>query len=191
MLIDLAKAKKNLRFIFLSWGNSATKLKQIIADEGVQSQFILLPPVGKKRLIDYYRSCDIVLDQFVYGYYGATGLEAASIGKPVVMHLRAEQYAPLYVGDVAPVSNASTLDEVYQNLTALVDDIDFRKQKGEAMRAWVLRNHGEQKTVPLMLALLRLTADQVSLPPDLVNPLCDPLTDEEIAYHSSCLRRST
>lgn len=191
MLIDLAKARNDVRFVFLSWGNSAAELKQRIAAEGVQGQFIVLPPVGKKRLIDYYRSCDLVLDQFVYGYYGATALEAASIGKPVVMHIRSEQYAPLYAGDVAPVSNASTLDEIRHALTALLDDEGLRRQQGEAMRAWVVRNHGEQKTVPLMLALLCLAADQVPLPPELVNPLRDPLSEEEVAYHQACLRPSS
>ena len=66
--------------------------------------------------------------------------------------------------------------------------VELRKQKGDAMRDWVVRNHGEQKTVPLMLALLRFAADRVSLPHDLVNPLSSPLTTEEIAYHQSCLR---
>lgn len=187
-LIDLAKARKNVRFVFLSWGNSAAELKSRVAAESLQSQFIVLPPVGKKRLIDYYRSCDIVLDQFVYGYYGATALEAASIGKPLVMHIRSEQYLPLYAEDVAPVSNASTLDEIYQAITSLIDDEHLRRQHGLEMRAWVVRNHGEQKTVPLMLSLLRLAAERVSLPADLVNPLCDPLIEEEIAYHQACLR---
>ena len=188
MLIELAKLKKEVRFILLSWGNSAKELMERISREGVQGQFIVLPPVGKKRLIDYYRSCDLVLDQFVYGYYGATALEAASIGKPVVMHIRSEQYGPLYAGDIAPVINANTVSEIHISLMALLDDEQLRKQKGDAMREWVVRNHGEQKTVPLMLALLRFAADRVSLPHDLVNPLSSPLTTEEIAYHQSCLR---
>ena len=153
----------------------------------MQKQFIILPPVGKKRLIDYYRSCDIVLDQFVYGYYGSSALEAASIGKPVVMHIRPEQYGPLYAGDIAPLRNATTIGEIRNALIALLDHENLRRYEGAAMRAWAVRNHGEQKTVPLMLALLRLAADRVPLPPDLVSPLRDPLTAEEIAYHQSCL----
>ena len=191
MLFELARAKKDVRFVFLSWGDSATKLAERIATEGLQKQFILLPPAGKKRLGDYYRSCDVVLDQFVYGYYGATGLEAASFGKPVVMHIRSEQYGPLYAGDIAPVNNSKTVSEIRDALIALVDDENLRNQKGEAMRAWVVRNHGEKKTVPLMLALLRLTADRVPLPRDLVNPLHDNLTEAESAYHQSCLKPAT
>lgn len=188
MLTTLARERPNLRFVFLSWGHSADEFRKYIQSEGLQKQLIILSPVGKKRLIDYYRSCDFVLDQFVYGYYGATALEAASVGKPVIMKIRAEQYAPLYAGDVAPVMNASTLDEIARAVVALADDEHLRAEHGEAMRNWVVRNHGEEKTTPLMLALLQLAADRVPLPRDLVNPLCDPETGEEIAYHQSCLR---
>ena len=170
-LVDAAKMRQELRFVFLAWGNSLPDFQAKIADLGMGNQFILLPPVGKKRLIDYYRSCDIVLDQFVYGYYGATGLEAASIGKPILIKLREEQYAPLYAGDVAPMINVSQPHEVFAALLRLVDNPDLRVQIGKDVRAWLLRNHGEEKTMPLLLGLLRLAADQVPLPKDLINPL--------------------
>jgi glycosyltransferase involved in cell wall biosynthesis len=147
---------------------------------------VLLEPVGKKRLIDYYRSCDVVLDHFVYGYYGATALEAAAIGKPVVMKLRADHYAPLYRGDVAPVEQAGTPEEVQTALLGLVDSADRRAERGREMRNWLVRNHGEQKTAPVMLALLQLAADKVRLPRGLDNPLTDPLSADERAYHERC-----
>lgn len=187
-LFSLARLRSQVRFIFLGWGADMEAFRDRINAEGLASQIMILPPVGKKRLIDYYRSCDAVLDQFVYGYYGATALEAASVGKPVVMRLRADQYAPLYDGDVAPVENAHSPEEMHQAILTLVDDEDYRREKGEAMRAWLVRNHGEERTAPLMLALLRLAADREPLPTDLVNPLASPLTDEEIAYHQECLR---
>jgi hypothetical protein len=71
-------------------------------------------------------------------------------------------------------------------LLKLIDDLELRHNQGQAVRQWLVRNHGEQKTVPLMLALLRLTADQIALPPDLKNPLYDSLSQEELDYHKSC-----
>ena len=137
----------------------------------------VLPPVGK-RLIDYYRSCDLVwINLFMLLRAGSEAAASAGLWS----HIRSEQYGPLYAGDIAPVINASTVSEIRVSLMALIDDGQLRKQKGNAMREWVVRNHGEQKTVPLMLALLRLCADRVPLPSDLVNPLRTPLTEEEIA----------
>lgn len=188
MLASVAQERPNLRFIFLAWGHSADEFKKRIQRGGLQKQLIVLAPVGKKRLINYYRSCDAVLDQFVYGYYGATALEAASIGKPVVMKIHADQYSPLYADDVAPVMNVSTPAEIRQAILSLADSADLRTRMGEAMRNWVVRNHGEAKTTPLLLALLRLAADRVPLPTHLVNPLCEPESEDEIAYHQSCLQ---
>ncbi len=186
MLIKVAQERPQVKFIFLMWGNSVKEFQEQMDNCQQKQQFICLEPVGKKRLIDYYRSCDIVLDQFVYGYYGATALEAAAIGKPVLIKLRREQYDPLYLGDVAPMINAHNLEDIYQSLLELIDDLELRHNQGQAVRQWLVRNHGEQKTVPLMLALLRLTADQIALPPDLKNPLYDSLSQEELDYHKSC-----
>lgn len=187
-LFAVARARSNVRFVFLGWGNDMNAFRERVAMEGLQNQIIILPPVGKTLLIDYYRSCDVVLDQFVYGYYGATALEAASVGKPVVMKLRVDQYEPLYKGDVAPVENAETPDEMRKALLKLIDNQSYRQEKGHAMRSWLIRNHGEEKTTTLMLALLGLAAEKVDIPKDIVNPLCIPLSDEEIAYHQACLR---
>ncbi|MGH8643134.1 MAG: glycosyltransferase [Gammaproteobacteria bacterium] len=186
MLVAVTRERPRLRFVFLAWGDSALEFHRQVESAGMADRIILLPPVGKKRLIDYYRSCDFVLDHFVYGYYGATALEAAAIGKPVIMKLRAEHYAPLYAGDVAPVSNVSSPEEVRQAILAFADNPSMRAEQGRRMREWLVRNHGEERTVPLMLALLRLAADRVRLPRALRNPLCDPLGPEEEAYHAAC-----
>lgn len=185
-LFNVVEQRPSVRFLFLSWGKDAEELKARAAARGLHDRVLLLEPAGKKRLIDYYRSCDVVLDQFVYGYYGATALEAAAIGKPVVMKLRADHYAPLYRGDVSPVEQAGTPEEVQATLLALIDSAGRRAERGRDMRAWLVRNHGEQKAAPLMLAMLQLAADGVRLPRGLDNPLTDPLSADERAYHERC-----
>lgn len=188
-LVHAVRQRPQLRLIFLAWGENANAFREQVEAAGLSDHFIILNPVGKKRLIDYYRSCDIVLDSFVYGYYGATALEAASVGKPVIMKLRKEHYAPLYNGDVMPVFHADTSDEMGNALITLCDHPMLRLQSGEEMRSWLVRNHGERKTAPLMLALLRLTADRVALPKELHNPLLDEETEQERIYDEGCLRK--
>lgn len=188
MLADVCRARPEVRFIFLGWGKSAGEFQQRVDAEHLKGRLIMLPPVGKQRLIDYYRSSDVVLDQFVYGYYGATALEAAAIGKPLIMKQRAEQYGALYAGDLAPVLQAENTEEVRAHLLAQIDAPQQRLAVGAALREWLVRNHGEQKTTPLMLAILQLAADQVSLPSHLASPLNQPLTPAERAYHRTKAR---
>jgi glycosyltransferase involved in cell wall biosynthesis len=187
-LVRAVQARPSLHFIFLAWGLDAEQTQRTIAARGLGGRFHFLPPVGKRRLLDYYRSCDAVLDQFVYGYYGATGLEAAAVGKPVVMRIRPEQYGPLYRGDVAPVCQCDTADDLVQALLLLVDRPQARRERGEAMRRWLVRNHGRERMLPILLGLLRLAADRAPLPADLVSPLLEPLSEAERAYHKRCVR---
>lgn len=186
-LASVARCCPDVRFIFVSWGVDAEALRRKAEAAGLGRHAIFLLPVGKRRLIDYYRSCDVVLDQLVFGYYGATALEAASIGKPIVMKLRRDHYAPLYGGDVMPARHVDRVPDVEQALVEYISNPEIRRRDGEAMRQWLVRTHGEDRTIPVLLALLRVAADRVPLPPDLENPLRAPLSQEEEEYHATCL----
>lgn len=190
-LIRAAKASPKLRFVFLGWGNDVEHMRTAINAQELGTRFLFLKPVGKERLIDYYRSCDAVLDQFVYGYYGATALEAASVAKPVLMKMRSEHYAPLYQGDIAPVINCDSNQDLYHALVALADQPVEARRQGDLLRQWLIRNHGQACFMPILLALLKLTARQTPLPKDLAQPLLEPLSAEEIAYHRSRLVPTT
>jgi len=172
--------------VFIGWGADAERNRDVVSRAGLDSQVMILSPVGKSRLIDYYRSADIFLDQFVYGYYGRAFLEAASIGKPVITFLRKEQYDALYRGDSAPVEDAASPGEVVEKIRLLAADEDRRLNAGRRMREWAIRNHVEEKLAPLMMDLLSLTASRRPFPPGLDNPLRSIHTNAEIEYHRSC-----
>ena len=186
-IAEAIRHRPELRFVFLQWGESAHEMTQYVQEAGIGANVLVLPPAGKKRLIDYYRSCDVMLDSMVYGYYGATALEAASIGKPVIMKLRTEHYEPLYKGDVMPAENVESPAQIVEALIHLVDSAEYRDKKSKDMRGWLVRNHGEQRTVPLMQALLQMAAYRKMLPVELDNnPLGAGLTEQEIEYHQNC-----
>jgi glycosyltransferase involved in cell wall biosynthesis len=189
-LIRAARQRPALRYVFLNWGHSAQEFVGQVSASGAASQFVFRKPVGKARLIDYYRSSDAVMDQFVYGYYGSAGLEAAAVGKPILMRIREEQSGPLYEGDIPPVVNLPDADALERALVRLADEPDWHRERGRQTRDWLVRNHGAQRVMPVHLALLRLAADGVQIPADLArtNPLTDPETDAERAHHANCLQ---
>jgi glycosyltransferase involved in cell wall biosynthesis len=189
-LVQAARACPTLRYVFLQWGHSAQAFMDKVRATGVGNQFVFRKPVGKERLIDYLRSCDAVLDQFVYGYYGATGLEAAAVGKPILMRIREDHYGPLYLGDIAPVINLPNATALTGALVRLVAEPDWHRRRGEELRAWLVRNHGAQRMMPILLGVLRLAADRIPLPPDIeaLNPLTDPESAVERKYRLNCLR---
>ena len=133
-------------------------------------------------MIDYYRSCDIVVDQFS-GFLGATALEACSIGKPVVMKINSHQLDPIYSGDIPPVVNASGYGELVAALSKLILDKDYAVEIGRKSRDWIMRNHGEERTFPKLRNLLFITQQKIRLPSNLINPLSAPLSWSEKIYH--------
>jgi len=186
-LKDVSSLRPGVRFIFLNWGEGAKKFQNLIDEFELKKNVIVLNPVGKEKLIDYYRSSDIIIDQLVYGYYGATALEAAAIGKPVLMKIREEQYRPLYNEDLAPVININNADQLKNSILKLYDDVDYRTSLGEKLLAWLKRNHGETTAGEKMSKLLIFTAMNATLPKDLENPLKSELTNEEKDYHLNCM----
>ncbi|MDD5218453.1 MAG: glycosyltransferase [Candidatus Omnitrophica bacterium] len=188
VLKEVVRVEPKIRFVFLEWGNDIVKIKEAIRQGEMKKNFIFLSPVGKKRLLDYYRSCDCVLDQFTLGYYGSTVLEAACLGKAVIMKVRNEHYRPLYGDQMPPILNAGDLDSVKSILLKLAGDRRWCEENGRAMRKWVVATHGKSQVMPALLGLLQLIADRTPLPAELINPLCDELTDEEKRYHAQCHR---
>lgn len=189
-LVKAARQCPTLRYVFLQWGHSAQEFMDKVRASGVGHQFVFRKPVGKERLIDYLQSCDAVLDQFVYGYYGATGLEAAAVGKPILMRIREHHYGPLYRGDIAPVVNLPDAAALTGALVRLVAEPEWHRKRGEELRAWLVRNHGAGRMMPILLGMLGIAADRVPLPPDLeaMNPLTDTESAGERAYRLKCLR---
>jgi glycosyltransferase involved in cell wall biosynthesis len=187
-LVEAARAEPALRFVYVRWGQDQAAFEELVAEAGLADRFLGLPAAGKRRLIDYYRSCDAVLDQLTFGYYGTTGLEAAAVGKPVLIRLRRTQYDALYDGDGAPMIDVDGTGALRDRLVEIARDPGRRDAVGAATRDWLVRTHGRERTVPLLKALLRVAADRMPLPAGLVSPLHDEPDDEEHAYHESCKR---
>jgi hypothetical protein len=106
------------------------------------------------------------------------------------MRIREKQYGPLYDGDVAPVVNLPDAGGLERALVRLADEPDWHRERGRQTRDWLVRNHGTQRVIPIHLAILRMAADHVPLPAELVrsNPLIDPEPDAERAFREKCLR---
>lgn len=187
-LLEAARQRPELRFAYVSWGEDRGAFEDRVARSGLADRFLRLEPAGKRRLLEYYRASDLVLDQLAFGYYGATALEAAAVGKPVLMRHRVDHYAPLYAGDPFPAVDVRSAEDLCEQLVELAERPERRAELGETTRAWLVRHHGRERTVPVLLALLALAADGTPLPSDLRSPLETPLSDAEREYHAAHAR---
>jgi glycosyltransferase involved in cell wall biosynthesis len=179
-----AAAVPGARLLVAAWGSDQERAMALFREQGIADKVLLLPIVGKKRLVSYLRSADCVLDQLSLGYFGASALEAMSCGRPVVMNLNREQYDALIPEGCAPVCQATDEEGVARQLRRLYDNAGWREQAGEALRNWVLSTHGNRRWSRVYDAIL--TGSSLGRLPDFAgSPLQEPLAPVESAYHAA------
>jgi glycosyltransferase involved in cell wall biosynthesis len=177
------------RLVLMQWGEDAGALLTRLKSSELDGKVLVLPIAGKKRLVEYLRSADCLLDQFVLGYYGATALEAMACGLPTIMRLESIQYQSLCDTGAPPVHDASTVPEIVAWLEKLASDADAVGDSARRHRQWFLENHGSAKWGPRYMDFLQAVA--LGFRPDFrSSPLRAPLSDAERAYQANELRHA-
>lgn len=175
------------RLVMLGWGNDEAATMKALANAGIADKVLLLPTVGKRRLARYLRAADVLMEQFVLGYYGASALEAIASGLPVVMRLERAQYDALVPAGAPPVHDAGTPEEVAAQLCRLHSAPDERAASALAHRSWFLASHAASAAKADYAALLAAAAAGVTI--DWTqSPLSAPLEHAEVEYQARQLR---
>lgn len=125
----------------VDWGTieGVSASKTLISKLGITKQVKWIAPVSKPILIELYASSDAVFDQYLLGSYGTSAPEALACETPVVMYLDSYWNRECY-GEVAPVLNARTDEEILEAMCALTDSTT-RVDYGRKGREYVIRHH--------------------------------------------------
>lgn len=185
----LSERRPDARLVLIGWGEHEEESRARLREWGVAHLTLVLPVAGKRRIVDYLRSADVLLDQFSLGAYGATALEAMACGLPVAMRLELDQYAALCETGAPPVLNASAEEEIAANLNSLAESPALLADARAKHRAWFVANHGSSRWAEAYEDMLRATAlgHRFSFAG---SPLADPLGEDERAYHRDGLLRA-
>lgn len=183
---EFARNHPEARLIFTSWGNDFDKIKQTIFDLGLVDRVVLVPLSGKRQLVEYLRSADCLLDQFKIGYYGATALEAAACGLPVIIRLETAQYVEFCEASAPPFLNAATVSQVADALEVLAADPARRIRYAAEHRDWFLKNQSGERWAADYEAVLGALAlgHKFSFEK---SPLTEELSPAERLYHAEQL----
>lgn len=109
-----------------------------LASEGYKVELLFFDKIPNKDLKYYQAQADIVVDQLRYGWYGSTGVECLSMGKPVITCINPdiEAIAP----HSHPLINAS-IENIYEVLKDLLKNRDKISKIGEQSRRYALKYH--------------------------------------------------
>lgn len=89
--------------------------------EGLLFNFELVEGLPRAEAIRRYAACDVIIDQLLAGWYGGLGVEAMSLGKPVVAYIREGDlgYVAPELGAALPVISA-TPDSIADTLRRII-----------------------------------------------------------------------
>jgi glycosyltransferase involved in cell wall biosynthesis len=95
------RAQKGTRFVL----DAVATLRR----EGIDFEFLLVEGVPRREARAIYERADILVEQFVGGWYGALAVEMMALGKPVVCHIHEPdlRFVPNGMRDDLPVIRAT------------------------------------------------------------------------------------
>ena len=112
-----------------------------LKNEGLPVEIIFFNNINNKDLRYYIAQSDIVVDQLRYGWFGAQGREALSMGKPVVASINSPWFyrmASSLDGYDLPIVSAN-VDTIYSSLKELILKPEKRTSIGQKSRQFALK----------------------------------------------------
>ena len=116
---------------------------------GYDIEFILLENVSHDEVLKQIKLSDVIVDQFILGWYGMFSLEAMCMRKPVLCYIRedlAEKYKNLPILNTKP-------EFVYDNLIKLIENKKLRLELGIIGRKYIENVHEPKKIAAKLIEL--------------------------------------
>ena len=138
--IKFIKAGYKAKLRIIDWGyeEDVNLAKKLVSEAGLEDYVDWKPPYSKPALVRAYSECDAVFDQYLLGSGGTTCYEAMSCETPVVIHLN--QWNRKCFGEMPPIMEASTEDEIFKAMVDLTDP-KLRRRIGKAERKFTLKHN--------------------------------------------------
>lgn len=114
------------------------KLKQ----EYSNIELVLIENVKNSEVIEIIKSCTLMFDQCLVGWYGGVALEAMSFGIPVMAYIRNEDlvYLPKEMKENIPIINCTPFS-IYDELKKILESPEVLKQYSKDTMKYVSKYH--------------------------------------------------
>ncbi len=141
----LKSAKLNHPLLaLLEYGPDVENSKQLISQLKIGENVLWIPRMPKKKLMILLKHADIGADQFGNGFWGGTGREFFSVGKPLINYVRTseEDYYKITGHKMPFLLRARTPGEICQHLLNVEKDKEYYIQTGKRNKDWFDRYGG-------------------------------------------------
>lgn len=122
------------------WGQEVSRSKALCRRLRIENRVVWLAPVSEPVLARYYRSVDLVLDQFKLGVFGLITPKAMACGA-VVLTSYSDEHNAWCFPEAPPVVRCSTSEQIALAITELACDPVRRRAIGLASSEWIAAHH--------------------------------------------------
>ena len=134
-----ARERPDVFLVAIEAGPDAPLATALVRDLGVDSRVCFVPPMDKAALLQHYRWCDVIVDQFGMPKLGVNALEGMSCGRPMMVSIDNETVSQCYA-EPPPLYACTTEDEILRELKS-IGTKEAARDRGTMCREWILRHH--------------------------------------------------
>jgi glycosyltransferase involved in cell wall biosynthesis len=126
-------------------------------------EFELVQNLPHEEALKKYASADVLIDQFLFGWYGGVAVEAMAMGKPVVCYLRESDFinVPISFMNDVPIIRASK-NNLYAVLKEKLSEREKLSELGKLSRSFVEKWHDPIKIADAMAELYSDKSNKLS-----------------------------
>lgn len=137
LYVKAAKYKEPL-LVLAEYGEDVENSKSLISRLGITHHVLWLPRMPRKKLMKMLEYVDIGADQFANSYWGGTGMEILSMGKPLMNHVAIsdEKYKEITGHELPFVLRAHSPEEVCGHLLDFEKNRDYYIEAGKKNKDW-------------------------------------------------------
>lgn len=135
-----AAGGRSTRLVCVEKGRDVARSKELLSELGTSDRATWIPAQNKTNLRRWLQAADVVADQFTYGFYGMSALDALATGRPVLVHLD-EAARKTLEGGAPPVMAVQSEDEILEAVQALASSPELLEELGARSRNWTVEHH--------------------------------------------------
>jgi len=151
MIRAFSRAGRRAVLLFCDWGEDVARSKALVESLGLQERVVWLPPLGKRKLREYYNASDLVLDQFKLGVFGSTVPEVMACARPVALFFNRSEHEWCFE-EMPPVVNAGTEDELVEAMRGIGSDPRLQESIGTSSLGWFKKWHNWERVADQQIA---------------------------------------
>jgi glycosyltransferase involved in cell wall biosynthesis len=157
-----ALGPSDIHVIFSGWGADYAAAKQMATDLGIDDRVTFLSAcLSKARLYRFMSSVDLVIDQFLFGLYGTTSVEAMTRGCPVMVGINEANFRDAGRA-LPPVINAHSIRDIEESLQAAIEGRTDLEKIGQECLRYAEKFHGASKLIDNLLTCLRIEKGEIA-----------------------------